>query len=185
MCFVFIWEQTATCATYSINWLVFVTEMKSVYSAVRTGSLNKAVCASSLKGQQSVYIYPWKLRFCCYFQLSPSSIACFWNIYTKTLHVCKWLSYAFWMSLTTNSCYFPNKLNQLGTAMCSLCVKMSIFMNVKCESTFSWTVVTSQNLISRVERKVCCSTDCLRSSYKALSPWPCGNFSYTCALSAV
>ena len=50
MCFVFIWEQTATCATYSINWLVFITEMKSVYSAVRTGSLNKAVCASNLKG---------------------------------------------------------------------------------------------------------------------------------------
>jgi len=25
---------------YSINWLVFITEMKSVYSAVRTGSLN-------------------------------------------------------------------------------------------------------------------------------------------------
>ena len=49
MCFVFIWEQTATCTTYSINWLVFITEMKSVYSAVRTGSLNKAVCASSLK----------------------------------------------------------------------------------------------------------------------------------------
>ena len=37
MCFVFIWEQTATCATYSINWLVFITEMKSVYCAVRTG----------------------------------------------------------------------------------------------------------------------------------------------------
>jgi hypothetical protein len=49
MCFVFIWEQTATCAIYSKNWLVFITEMKSVYSAVRTGSLNKAVCASSLK----------------------------------------------------------------------------------------------------------------------------------------
>jgi len=49
MCFVFIWEQTATCATYSINWLVFITEIKSVYSAVRTGSLNKAVCSSSLK----------------------------------------------------------------------------------------------------------------------------------------
>ena len=48
--FVFISEQTATCATYSINWLVFTTEMKSFYSAVRTGSLNKAVCASSLKG---------------------------------------------------------------------------------------------------------------------------------------
>jgi hypothetical protein len=51
MCFVFISEQTATCATYSINWLVFMTEMKSVYSAVGTESLNKAVCASSLKGQ--------------------------------------------------------------------------------------------------------------------------------------
>ena len=51
MCFVFIWEQTATCATYSINWLVFITEMKSVYCAVRTASLNKAVCASFLKDQ--------------------------------------------------------------------------------------------------------------------------------------
>ena len=50
MCFVFIWEQTSTCATYSTNWLVFITEMKSVYCAVRTGSLNKAVCASYLKG---------------------------------------------------------------------------------------------------------------------------------------
>ena len=48
MCFVFIWEQTATCATYSINWLFFITKMKSVYSAVRTGSLTKAVCALSL-----------------------------------------------------------------------------------------------------------------------------------------
>ena len=50
MCFVFIWEQTATCATYSINWLVFITQMKSAYCAVRTVSLNKAVCALSLKG---------------------------------------------------------------------------------------------------------------------------------------
>ena len=38
------------CATYSIKWSVFITEMKSVYCAVRTGSLNKAVCASYLKG---------------------------------------------------------------------------------------------------------------------------------------
>ena len=37
-------------ATYSINWLVFITEMKSVYCAVRTGSLNKAVRALYLKG---------------------------------------------------------------------------------------------------------------------------------------
>jgi hypothetical protein len=47
--FVGISEQTATCATYSINWLVFIAEMESVYSAVRTGSLNKAVCASSFR----------------------------------------------------------------------------------------------------------------------------------------
>jgi hypothetical protein len=50
MCFVFIWEQTANFATYSINWLVFITQMESVYCAVRTRSLNKAVCASSVKG---------------------------------------------------------------------------------------------------------------------------------------
>ena len=50
LCVLYLSEQTATCATYSINWLVFITEMKSVYSAVRTGSLNKAVCTSSLKG---------------------------------------------------------------------------------------------------------------------------------------
>ena len=49
-CFVSISEQTATSAPYNINCLVFITEMKSVYCAVRTGSLDKAVCASSLKG---------------------------------------------------------------------------------------------------------------------------------------
>ena len=51
LCVLYLSEKkTATCATYSINRLVFITEMKSVYSAVRTGSLNKAVCASNLKG---------------------------------------------------------------------------------------------------------------------------------------
>ena len=61
MCFVFIWEQTATCTTYSINWSVFITEMKSVYCAVRTGSLNKAVWASYLKGYShlTVYLLRW------------------------------------------------------------------------------------------------------------------------------
>jgi hypothetical protein len=43
MCFVFIREQTVTCATYSINSLVFITEMKSVYCEVRTRPVNKAV----------------------------------------------------------------------------------------------------------------------------------------------
>ena len=39
MCFVWIWEQTAIISLYSINWLVFITEMECVYCAVRTGSL--------------------------------------------------------------------------------------------------------------------------------------------------
>jgi len=34
------------------NRFVFITEMKSIYCAVRTGSLNKAVCASSLNGSE-------------------------------------------------------------------------------------------------------------------------------------
>jgi hypothetical protein len=41
-CFVGIWEQTAAFALYIINWLVFVTVVESVYSAVRTDSLYKA-----------------------------------------------------------------------------------------------------------------------------------------------
>jgi len=30
MCFVFIWEQTATCVTYSLNWMVSITERECV-----------------------------------------------------------------------------------------------------------------------------------------------------------
>jgi len=37
MCFVWISEQTAIISLYSINWLVFITEMECVYCAVRTG----------------------------------------------------------------------------------------------------------------------------------------------------
>ena len=55
-CFVRISEQTATFVLYIINWLVFITVVESVYSTVRTESLNKAVCASSLKGWYSVGI---------------------------------------------------------------------------------------------------------------------------------
>jgi hypothetical protein len=54
MCFVFVREQIATCATYIKNLLVFITEIKSVYSAVRTGALNEAVCAPSFKGSSYV-----------------------------------------------------------------------------------------------------------------------------------
>jgi len=39
MCFMWISEQTAIISLYNINWLVFITELESVYCAVRTGSL--------------------------------------------------------------------------------------------------------------------------------------------------
>jgi hypothetical protein len=39
MCFVWISEQTATFVLYKINSLVFITEVESVYSAVRNESL--------------------------------------------------------------------------------------------------------------------------------------------------
>jgi hypothetical protein len=50
MCFVCISEQTATFALNVINWSFFITEVESVYSAVRTESLYKTDYASSLKG---------------------------------------------------------------------------------------------------------------------------------------
>ena len=43
-------EQTVAFALCIISRLVFIIEFESVYIAVRTGSLNKAVCASSLNG---------------------------------------------------------------------------------------------------------------------------------------
>ena len=42
-------KQRLVPLTAETDWF-FITEMKSVYCAVRTGYLNKAVCASSLKG---------------------------------------------------------------------------------------------------------------------------------------
>ena len=72
MSFVFSWEQTATCATYSIKWLVFTTKRKSVYSAVRTGDLNTAVSDSSVHS--------------CYWHSPPSPekavnlVSSLWNV---------------------------------------------------------------------------------------------------------
>jgi hypothetical protein len=42
----------------------FITEMKSVYSAVRTGSLNEAVCAPSLKGRKKSSVMPSDSVYC-------------------------------------------------------------------------------------------------------------------------
>ena len=48
--FLRISEQTVTFALYFIKWLVCITVVESVYSAVRTDSLYKADYVSSLKG---------------------------------------------------------------------------------------------------------------------------------------
>ena len=48
MCFVWLSEQTVMFPLYSIKLSVFITEAEIVYCAVRTGSLNKGVCASYL-----------------------------------------------------------------------------------------------------------------------------------------
>jgi hypothetical protein len=91
MCFVFIWEHTATCATYSINWLVFITEMKSVYCAVRTGSLNKSVGASSLKSY-------------CNLHGQRNRTLVFWHITARTNEVLRW-----------RKCYYASILFLLNT----------------------------------------------------------------------
>ena len=41
MCFVWIYDETVTFALYTINRLVFITEVESVYCAVRAESLYK------------------------------------------------------------------------------------------------------------------------------------------------
>ena len=50
ICFCMALRANSNFSLYIINNLVFINEVESVYSAVRTGSLNKAVCAWALKG---------------------------------------------------------------------------------------------------------------------------------------
>ena len=49
--FVRIFEQTAFCAVYVINWLAFIAVVESVYSAVRTDCLYKADYVRPLKAK--------------------------------------------------------------------------------------------------------------------------------------
>ena len=113
MCFVFIWEQTATCATYSINWLVFITEMKSVYSAVRTGALNKAACALCLKGWTT---YPAPVDFTAFslskslyslsalFERTNSYVSVFTNLLVLTMYETKFPTHAEFIFLLFSLC---------------------------------------------------------------------------------
>jgi hypothetical protein len=82
--FLFIWEKTATCATYIINWFVFITEMKSVYSAVRTGPLNKAAWTSSVKAFKGFAFTNTMMNLgvqsrICEFLSSRSTVTFYWR----------------------------------------------------------------------------------------------------------
>ena len=62
MCLVFISEQIANFAQYNANFLVFITEMKSVYCAARPGSLNKGMF-EGLMGtcKAGLYLRMWRV----------------------------------------------------------------------------------------------------------------------------
>ena len=60
--FVGISEQRAALALYTINWLVFITVMENVYSAVRTDSLYTADYVHLQKVKRTM----WDLRFSQY-----------------------------------------------------------------------------------------------------------------------
>ena len=130
MCFVFIWEQTASCATYSINWLVFITEMKSVYCAVRTEFLNKAVCASSLKG-----LYTIEVNFQHFEVFFPLNTPIFsWDFMKKQQLFSIKYAYFFRGILWKNNNYFLYNINLLFTvkktrALCEVGTDLSVTVN--------------------------------------------------------
>lgn len=57
MCFVLISKPTVTFTLYNINQLIFITKIRSVYSMVETGSLNKTVYASSVTFSTIYYMW--------------------------------------------------------------------------------------------------------------------------------
>jgi hypothetical protein len=102
MCFASISDQTATFALYNINWLGFITEKKSVYCAVRTGCLNKAICASSLKGLRygmfatTERIWSRQTFLASLWFGSDGSLLCFWQFLLKKTVLTKRLNVQIW-----------------------------------------------------------------------------------------
>jgi len=124
MCFVFIWEQTATCATYSIKWLVFITEMKSVYSAVRTGCLNKAVCASFLKVNIATIVRSAHTVFMCFVFIWEQTTTC-------ATYSIKWLVFITEMK----SVYSAVRTGCLNKVVCASSLKVNIVTTVRSAHT--------------------------------------------------
>jgi hypothetical protein len=91
MCFVWIWEQTAIISLYSINWLVFITDVECVYCAVRTESLD---INNPLKPSgHSMY--------------HPVVIICTTSLTFTNSTFCPQTVFMFCVDLRTNSDYFP------------------------------------------------------------------------------
>ena len=77
-CIVLISERTAISALYNVNCLVFITKMRNVYCMVQTGSLNKTIYTSCLKGS-----------FITWFSaLFPSCTFCFLCMTSYAASVC-------------------------------------------------------------------------------------------------
>ena len=54
MCFVRNWQQTAITSLYKISWVVFITEMESIYCAVRTEYLTIIHVTLRLQGRRAM-----------------------------------------------------------------------------------------------------------------------------------
>jgi len=90
VCFIWISEQTAIISQYNINWLVFIIEVKSVYCAVRTGSLN-IFHANLVKCLKHIFGYAVLLGIC-------NSCACQQSV-TCYNHNVQWHNIIFWIPL--------------------------------------------------------------------------------------
>ena len=99
--------------------------MKSVYCAVRTGSLNKAVCASSLKGLIPQYVAfvlslitsaQWQ-QMCTFRDSSCAQAYHMRGTFCRTLNFCEYLALSFFLSHHETD--VPYSLH-LPTTLCTL-----------------------------------------------------------------
>jgi len=113
MCFVWIWEQTATTSLYSTNWLVFITETQCVYCSVRTGSLYTA----SLTFSNSTFC-PHSVFMCFVWIWEQTAIISLYSINwlvfiteTECVYCAVWTGSLYTASLTfSNSTFCPHSV---------------------------------------------------------------------------
>jgi hypothetical protein len=111
-CVLYLSEKKTRLLPY-INWLVFITEMKSVYCVVRTGDLNKAVCACA------TYSINWLL-----FIAEMKSVYCAVRTGSLNEAVCACATYSInWLVFITEmkSVYCAVRTGSLNKAVCFVC----------------------------------------------------------------